>query len=81
MTDFQQKANAILKKAVLKNEVSDFWSREYTKSKNSDYLDYAQNAYQEALCYLDCWSIMTDIEMDPSELDKFSSEDFEVCPF
>ena len=82
MMNAQQKTNAILEKAVRKNEVSRFWYNEFAKSENRAHLEYAMNAYQEALCYLDCWSIMTDIEFDPCELDKFSSKDFEaVCPF
>lgn len=78
LMNFQQKTNEILKKAVSYNEVSNYWYSEYEKSSNSNYLDYAMNAFQQAIDYLDCWSIMTDIEMDPHELNKFSVEDFEA---
>lgn len=78
LMNFQQKTNEILKKAVSYNEVSNYWYAEYEKSSNPSHLDYAMNAFQQAVDYLDCWSIMTDMEMDPHELDKFSVEDFEA---
>ena len=71
--ELRDKANQILEKAVRANSVSNYWYKEYEQSGNSTHLDYATQNFEIACAYLESWSILTDIEMLPTELVKFES--------